>query len=144
MQQHQSLADHYETCELTVVSTKNQPLTSTPYYLLRFYRDDSELIDFAHSSSVPSTQAPLTPETPPLFYYSKLVFKPGIEVPPMLHVRQGSFAFAFLCNQEIKQAMEAAQFRGFDFYTLPAYVEESHYREQYSYGPPTDKPKPLP
>lgn len=144
MQQHQLLADHYEACELTVVSTKNQPLTDKPYYLLRFYRDDSDSIDFAHSPSVPSTQAPLTPETLPLLYYSDLVFKPGVKAPAMLYIEKKCFVSTFLCNEEIKREIEAVQFRGFDFYTLPAYVEESHYREQYPYGPPSDQPQPLP
>ncbi|RZL15984.1 MAG: hypothetical protein EOO62_02555 [Hymenobacter sp.] len=143
MQQRQLLADHYEACKLTVVSTKNQPLTDKPYYLLRFYHDDSALIDFAHSPTVPSTEAPLTPTTSPLLYYPDLVFKPSVQVPVMLHFRQNSFDFAFLCNEELKKLMEEEKFLGFDFYTLPAYVAERHYREQYPYGPPSDKPQRL-
>lgn len=144
LQGRQLLADHYEACELTVVSTKNQPLATSPYYLLRFYRDDSDLLDFARSSAVPSTQPPLTPETPPLLYYPSLVFKPGVEVPAMLYVENKAFLSTFLCNEEIKQIMEEENYQGFDFYTLPDYVEERHYRERYPYGPPSDKPQPLP
>ena len=143
MQQHQLLADHYEACQLTVVSNKNQPLADKPYYLLRFFRDDSPLVDFAHSPTVASSQPPLTPETPPVLYYSDLVFKAGVEVPSMLHFRQNGFDFAFLCNKEIKQIMEEKKFLGFDFYTLPEYVEERLYREKYPYGPPSDQPKRL-
>jgi Immunity protein 43 len=140
LQSNHWLEGCYEVSELTVVSDKNQPISEKQYYLLRFFLNHNELIDFARSSHVASSDPPLTPETPPLLYYPELVFNKGVEVPPVLFIDQESFWYGFVCDGEAKTIWEKAQLLGFDFYTLPGYVQERLAREETRRNPPGPKP----
>lgn len=129
LKSHNLLAEHYEESKLTVVSTKNQPISDKQHYLLRFFKDDNSLVDFERSPHVASTEKLLTPKTPLRLYYHDLVFREGAAIPPMLYLDQESFWYGFLCTKEIKAMMEEEQFLGFDFYTLEEYVRERQYRD---------------
>ncbi len=140
---HNLMSNSYEICELTPVSTKNLRISDKNYFLLRFFSNDNLLVDLESSPKISSSKKPLTKKTPPTFYYPDFVFKNDAAVPPMLHLELTDYWPTFLCNAEIKALMEEEHFLGFDFYTLPEYVEERLYREKYPDGPPSDKPKRL-
>ena len=143
LQQHRLLEGHYEESALTVLSDKNKPIADKQYYLLRLIHNDNALIDFAQTPTVVSTQKPLTKHTPPKVYYPDLVFRQGVTAPPLFFLDDPSYWYSFICNEDIKAAMEQEQFQGINFYTLEAYVQDALYREKYPLGPPSDRPKPL-
>jgi hypothetical protein len=137
------LSNHYEECKLTVVSTKNQPISDKEYYLIRIFQNDNALVDFDRSPSVPSTIKPRTKSAPLTLYYPELIFHSAEAVPPMLYLDQKCFRYGFLCNQEVKHEMEQRDFSGFDFYGLKEFVQEQLYREKHPDGPPSNGAKRL-
>lgn len=123
LKQHRLLEGHYEESELTVVSTTKKPLTDKQYYLLRLFKSDDALVDFEKTPKVVSPVKPFTKYTPPKVYYSDLVFQEGATVPPLLYLHDRSYWHSFICNEDIKAAMEKEQFLGFAFYTLEEYLQ---------------------
>jgi hypothetical protein len=117
------LEGHYEESALTIVSTGQKVLATPPYYLLRLFRDDNDLVDFANTPTVVSPVKPFTRFTQPYVYYPELVFRPGVAVPPLFFLHDCSYYYSFFCDEETKQALEQEQFLGLVFYTLEAYMQ---------------------
>jgi hypothetical protein len=124
------LQGEYEQSELTVLSTTQKPITSQPYYLLRLFENGNDLVDFERTTKLISPVKPFTELTPPYVYYTKLAFKLDTKVPPLFYVDDRSYFYSFFCNEEIKAAMEAEKFLGFDFYTLEEYAQLRIERER--------------
>ncbi|UOQ55558.1 Imm43 family immunity protein [Hymenobacter cellulosivorans] len=116
------LEGYYEESALTVISTSQKELTTQPYYLLRLFRFDNDLVDF---EKTPKVVSPIqkTPLTPPNVYYPELVFQQGAKVPPLFFLNDRSYFYSFFCDEETKRAMEQEQFLGFVFYTLEEYIQ---------------------
>ncbi|UOQ55556.1 Imm43 family immunity protein [Hymenobacter cellulosivorans] len=135
LKEHRLLEGHYEESELTVLSTTKKPITDKSYHLLRFFRFDNELVDFEHTPKVISPKKPLTKHTPPMVYYSELLFHQDAQVPPMFILDDCSYWRSFFCSEEIKAAIEQEAFLGFNLYTITDFVQERLEREQRFVGP---------
>ncbi|RPD43596.1 hypothetical protein DNI29_23420 [Hymenobacter sediminis] len=122
LRSHNLLEGHYEESQLTVVSTKNQPLAEQPYYLWRLFRHDNALVDFEKTPRVVSPVKPFTEYTPPKVYYPELMFQNQAQVPDLFYLDDPNYWSSFFCNEEIKLAMEKENFLGFDFYSLKEYM----------------------
>ncbi|RPD43594.1 hypothetical protein DNI29_23410 [Hymenobacter sediminis] len=144
LKEHHLLEQHYEQSKLTVLSTTKKSITNKQYFLLRFFRDDNDLIDFKKTPKIVSPKKPLTKHTPPTVYYPDLIFREGIASPAMLYIDEESLLGTFICTEQIKEMIEQKNFVGFNFYTLEGYVQERLYKEQYPSGLPSERPKPLP
>ena len=123
LKKHRLLEGHYEESELTVVSTTKKPLTNKQYYLLHLFKSDNDLVDFEKTPKITSPVKPFTKHTPPMVYYPDLVFKEGVVVPPLLYLHDRSYWHCFICNEDIKVAMEKEHFLGFTFYTFEEYMQ---------------------
>jgi hypothetical protein len=123
LQTYGLLQGTYEQSELTIISTTQKSIASQPYYLLRLFTTDNDLIDFEHTAQLVSPVKPFTELTPPYVYYTDLAFKPDTKVPSLFYLDDESYLYSFFCNEEIKAKMEAEKFLGFDFYTLEEYAQ---------------------
>lgn len=127
LQNRHLLEGQYEQSELTLVSTGGKQITDRPYFLLRLFGNANGLIDFSRSPQVISRHKPLSKTAPRQVYYSDFIFREVI-IPPLFFLDDRNYWYSFICNEEIKQAMEAEKFLGFDFYTLSEYMQEMEHR----------------
>lgn len=130
LKEHRLLEGYYEESELIVVSTSKKPITNKQHYLLRFFQNHNDLVDFQSTPKVVFPKKPLTEHTPPTIYYPELVFREEVQVPAMFYLDDPSYWYALICNEDIKAHMEQEKFLGFEFFTLQEYVQERLRREQ--------------
>ena len=119
----------YEQAKLRILTTKGKPVTEESYFLLRITHTNDDLVNFTNSPSIPSATKPLSKKDPLLQFYTDLKLSPDTDSLPVMIFHQRSLRWVFLCQEPIKQAMEAAGFLGLEFYTLPAFAQESRIRE---------------
>lgn len=129
LQERELLAVQYEQSRLEIVSTGNKPITNQAYFLLRLLSSSNDLIDFAQSPQVISRHKPLSKTAPRKIYYTDFVFYKE-ETPAFLVIDDRAYWYTFLCNSEIKQAIEGENFLGFDFYKLVEYMQEMEHRAE--------------
>lgn len=128
LQSRHLLEAQYEQSELTLVSTSGKPIADQPYFLLRLFGNANDLIDIDRSPRVPSRHKPLAKTAPRREYYTEFIFRKGTTPPPFFFLDDRNYWYSFICNEEIEQAIKAEKFAGFDFYTLPEFIQEMEHR----------------
>jgi len=127
LQTNNLLKEHYEISKLTILTTTGKNLGEKPYFLLRLFKYDNELVDWENCPAIDADR-----KTGINFkFYPDLSFHSGVKVPEMLFINQIAFKHSFIVNDNIKSLMEKENFVGFDFYTLPDFAEESQKRIDY-------------
>ena len=129
LQERNLLDVQYEQSRLEIVSTGNKPITNQAYFLLRLLSSSNDLIDFAQIPQVASKHKPLSKTAPRKIYYTDFVFNKG-DAPAFLVVDDRAYWYTFLCDSEIKQAIEGENFLGFEFYKLAEYMQEMEHRAE--------------
>ena len=114
----------YEISELTIQTTTGAVLGSKKYFLLRFFQNNNDLIDWDNSPHVEADR-----KTGIKFnFYNDLQFINNKTMLDAMFFTKIAFKHSFVITEKIKLLIEKEKFLGFDLYTLRDFNNESQKR----------------
>ena len=117
----------YDICKLTIQTTTGKKLGTKEYFLMRFIKDNDDLVDWENSPNTVSNR-----NTGIKFsFYEELVFYENKNIPAAMFFTKIAFKHSFVIKENIKEIIEKENFLGYDLYTLKDFIIESQKRIDY-------------
>jgi hypothetical protein len=127
IKEHKLFENSYEISELNIQTTTGKQLGSKRYFLMRFFQDNNDLVDWDNSQQIESNR-----RTGIKFcFYKDLCFFEDKAILDAMFFTKIAFKHSFVMTEKIKLLIEKENFLGYDFYKLNDFVEESQRRIEY-------------
>ena len=117
----------YEISELIIQTTTGVVLGSKKYFMIRFFQDNNDLIDWDNSPQVEANRRIGIKFN----FYNDLIFKDDKNIPDAMFFTKIAFKHSFVITEKTKTLIEKEKFLGFELYTLQDFVKESQRRIEY-------------